>query len=70
MTKDNMSNTFKQQGMYFSVCAEKVCCIIRLSVQLHFKLETNSALRALLKPARVGKGKEAILPHSLFIPSY
>lgn len=68
MKKDNTYNTSKQQGMCFSVFAEKVCCIIRLSVQLHFKLEKNSSLRALLKPAQVGK--EGILPHSLFIPSY
>lgn len=53
-----------------SACAETVCCIIRLSGQFKFKLERNGVARALLKPAGVGKGREEILPHSLFIQSY
>lgn len=52
-----------------SACAEAVCCIISLSGQLHFRLERNGVARALLKPAGVGKGREEILPHSLFILS-
>lgn len=53
-----------------SVCAVTVCSIIRLSDNFTSNWKGMVLLRALLKPARVGKGREEILPHRVFIQSY